>query len=75
MATYVDALAAALLYAHGGGCSEQSGGSALARRLPMGRYYRDVRSGPIHPISGYDALEVIGKHAFGIPRDTEPRWV
>ena len=41
----------------------------------MGRYYRDVRSGPIHPISGYDALEVIGKHAFGIPRDTEPRWV
>jgi alkylation response protein AidB-like acyl-CoA dehydrogenase len=51
------------------------GGSALARRLPMERYYRDVRSGPIHPISGYDALEVIGQHAFGIPRDSEPRWV
>ena len=51
------------------------GGSALARRLPLERYYRDVRSGPIHPIGGYDALEVIGKHAFGIPRDSEPRWV
>ena len=41
----------------------------------MERYYRDVRSGPMHPISGYDALEVIGKHAFGIPRDSDPRWV
>lgn len=51
------------------------GGSALARRFPLERYYRDVRSGPIHPIGGYDALEVIGKHAFGIPRDHEPRWV
>ena len=51
------------------------GGSALARRLPMERYYRDVRSGPMHPIGGYDALEVIGKHAFGIDRDSEPRWV
>jgi hypothetical protein len=24
---------------------------------------------------GYDALEVIGKHAFGISRDSDPRWV
>jgi alkylation response protein AidB-like acyl-CoA dehydrogenase len=54
---------------------DMMGGSALARRLPMERYYRDVRSGPMHPISGYDALEVIGKHAFGIPRDSDPRWV
>jgi alkylation response protein AidB-like acyl-CoA dehydrogenase len=51
------------------------GGSALARRLPLERYYRDVRAGPMHPISGFDALEVIGKHAFGLPRDVEPRYV
>ena len=51
------------------------GGAALARRLPLERYYRDVRAGPIHPIGGHDALEVIGKHAFGIPRDSKPRWV
>ena len=51
------------------------GGSALAKRLPLERYYRDIRSGPIHPIGGYDALEIIGKHAFGISRDSDPRWV
>jgi alkylation response protein AidB-like acyl-CoA dehydrogenase len=51
------------------------GGAALARRLPLERYYRDVRAGPMHPIGGYDALEMIGKHAFGIHRDSEPRWV
>ena len=51
------------------------GGAALARRLPLERYYRDVRAGPIHPISGFDALELIGKHAFGLPRDVEPRYV
>jgi alkylation response protein AidB-like acyl-CoA dehydrogenase len=51
------------------------GGAALARRLPLERYYRDVRSGPVHPIGGYDALEMIGKHAFGLPRDSDPRWV
>ncbi|MEK7806341.1 MAG: acyl-CoA dehydrogenase family protein [Chloroflexota bacterium] len=51
------------------------GGAALARRLPLERYYRDVRAGPMHPIGGYDALELIGKHAFGIPRDSEPRYV
>jgi alkylation response protein AidB-like acyl-CoA dehydrogenase len=54
---------------------DMMGGSALAKRLPLERYYRDVRSGPMHPIGGYDALEVIGKHAFGMPRDGEPRWV
>ena len=54
---------------------ELVGGAALAKRLPLERYYRDVRAGPIHPIGGYDALEMIGKHAFGIPiRDSEPRW-
>ena len=51
------------------------GGAALARRLPLERYYRDVRAGPMHPISGFDALELIGKHAFGLHRDVEPRYV
>ena len=51
------------------------GGAALAKRLPLERYYRDVRAGPMHPISGFDALELIGKHAFGIPWDVEPRYV
>lgn len=51
------------------------GGAALARRLPLERYYRDVRSGPMHPVGGFDALEVIGKHAFGLPLDVEPRYV
>ena len=53
---------------------EMVGGAALSRDLPLERYYRDVRAGPMHPIGGFDALEVIGKHAFGIPRDTEPRY-
>ena len=51
------------------------GGGALARRLPLERYYRDVRAGPMHPIGGYDALELIGKHAFGLHRDVQPRYV
>ncbi len=51
------------------------GGAALARRLPLERYYRDVRAGPMHPISGFDALELIGKHAFGLSRDVQPRYV
>ena len=51
------------------------GGASLARGLPLERYLRDVRVGPIHPVGGFHALEVIGKHAFGIPRDVEPRYV
>ena len=51
------------------------GGAALARRLPLERYYRDIRAGTMHPISGFDALELIGKHAFGLHRDVQPRYV
>lgn len=54
---------------------DMMGGAALARRLPLERYYRDVRAGPIHPIGGFDALELIGKHAFGLHRDVAPRYV
>ena len=51
------------------------GGAALAKRLPLERYYRDVRAGPIHPVGGFGALEMIGKYAYGLPRDVEPRYV
>ena len=29
----------------------------------------------MHPIGGFDALELIGKHAFGLPFDVEPRFI
>ena len=51
------------------------GGAALAKRLPLERHYRDVRAGPIHPIGGFDALELVGKHAFGLHKDVQPRYV
>ena len=54
---------------------EMVAGSALSKRLPLERYYRDVRAGPIHPIGSYGALELIGKYAYGLPRDVEPRYV
>ena len=54
---------------------EMVGGAALSKGLPLERYYRDVRSGPMLPFGGYDALELIGKHTFGIVRDSQPRWV
>jgi len=51
------------------------GGAALAKGRPLERYYRDVRAGTMHPVGGFDALEMIGKHAFGLPFDVEPRYV
>ena len=51
------------------------GGGALAKGRPLERYYRDVRAGTMHPVGGFDALEMIGKHAFGLPFDVEPRYV
>ena len=53
---------------------ELVGGAALAKRLPLERYYRDVRSGPIHFPGGYPGLEIVGKHAFGMSWDHKPRW-
>lgn len=78
--SYVDAFAMQYFCMHAAvdvvnKAMDMVGGSALAKRLPLERYYRDVRSGPMHPIGGYDALEVIGKHAFGIARDSDPRWI
>ena len=51
------------------------GGAALAKGWPLERYYRDVRAGSMHPLGGFDALELIGKHAFGLPHDVEPRYI
>ncbi len=40
------------------------------------RYYRDVRMGTLHAVSTPDLVrEEVGKHIFGIPLDTQPRWV
>lgn len=54
---------------------ELVGAAAIAKRLPLEQYYRDVRAGRFHPLNYYDALGVLGKHAFGIPLDFTPRWL
>ena len=51
------------------------GGAGLAKGRPLERYSRDVGAGTMHPIGGFDALELIGKHAFGLPFDVEPRFI
>lgn len=50
------------------------GGPSLTRRLPLERWYRDVRAGTLHPFTHYWLLEMIGKGALGIPLDAQPRW-
>ena len=51
------------------------GGPSITRRLPLERWYRDVRAGTLHPFTHYWLLEMIGKAALGIPADVQPRWV
>ncbi|MDX2170260.1 MAG: acyl-CoA dehydrogenase family protein [Deltaproteobacteria bacterium] len=51
------------------------GGPSLFRRLPLERWYRDVRAGTLHPFTHSWLLEMIGKTALGIPLDVQPRWV
>lgn len=51
------------------------GGPSLARRLPLERWYRDVRAGTLHPFTSYWLLETLGKAALGIPADVQPRWI
>ena len=51
------------------------GGPSITRRLPLERWYRDVRAGTLHPFTHYWLLEMIGKAALGIPLDTQPRWI
>lgn len=43
------------------------GGQSYFCKLPMERMLRDVRAAPFHPFSADDALELLGKFAFGIP--------
>ncbi len=50
------------------------GGAAISKRLPLERYYRDVRAGTFHPLGNDQARELFGKVALGIGPDTEPRW-
>jgi len=51
------------------------GGPSITRRLPLERWYRDVRAGTLHPFTHYWLLEMIGKSALGIPLDVQPRWI
>jgi len=50
------------------------GGPSLTRRLPLERWFRDVRAGSLHPFTHYWLLEMIGKSALGIRLDAQPRW-
>jgi len=43
------------------------GGSSYFKRLPLERYYRDVRAGLYHPFDSDESLEFLGKSAFDIP--------
>jgi alkylation response protein AidB-like acyl-CoA dehydrogenase len=51
------------------------GGPSLLRSHPLERWYRDVRAGTLHPYTHYWLLEMLGKHALGIPLDIQPRWI
>jgi alkylation response protein AidB-like acyl-CoA dehydrogenase len=51
------------------------GGSSYFKRLPLERYYRDVRAGLFHPFDSDETLEFLGKSAFGIPMmDEDAIW-
>jgi alkylation response protein AidB-like acyl-CoA dehydrogenase len=41
-----------------------AGGLSITKDLPLERYFRDVRAGPMQPPSGDTALELIGRHAI-----------
>jgi alkylation response protein AidB-like acyl-CoA dehydrogenase len=43
------------------------GGASFFKRLPLERYYRDVRAALYHPFDSDETLEFLGKSAFGIP--------
>ena len=55
-------------------CLRMVGGHGLFRKLPLERYYRDVRAGQFHPPSNDVALETIGKAVLGVDPEAEPRW-
>lgn len=55
-------------------CLRMVGGHGIFRKLPLERYYRDVRAGQFHPPSNDVALETIGKAVLGVDPMKEPRW-
>jgi alkylation response protein AidB-like acyl-CoA dehydrogenase len=55
-------------------CLRMVGGHGIFRKLPLERYYRDVRAGQFHPPSNDVALETIGKAVLKIDPRQEPRW-
>lgn len=55
-------------------CLRMTGGQGIFRKLPLERYYRDVRAGQFHPPNNDVALETIGKSALDIDPAAEPRW-
>lgn len=51
------------------------GGVSYYKRLPLERYYRDVRAALFHPVGTDQTLELLGKTAFGIPMmDDDAIW-
>lgn len=51
------------------------GGISYYKRLPLERYFRDVRAGLFHPVDADDTLELLGKTAFDISMsDDEASW-
>jgi len=51
------------------------GGQSYFKRLPLERYFRDVRVGLFHPLDSDETLEILGKSAFGIPLvDDDAIW-
>ena len=52
------------------------GGSSIARRLPLERYYRDARCGGLMPARSDDCLSYVGKASLGIDvsSPTESYW-
>lgn len=55
-------------------CFRMVGGSAMYRRLPIERMFRDVQAGPLHPPTNDLALEGLGRSALGIEPESLPRW-
>jgi alkylation response protein AidB-like acyl-CoA dehydrogenase len=42
------------------------GGMAYFRRAPIERIFRDVRAGPVHPYTNFEAFNLFGKTSLGI---------
>jgi alkylation response protein AidB-like acyl-CoA dehydrogenase len=47
-------------------CMRVAGGASMSKKLPLERYYRDVRGGLSHPVNDDVALVNLGKHSLGV---------